>query len=341
MITESERHPAGADPRPWPVPLACPDHRQPLGRDDSQTQDALRCPSGCRFTIIGDVPRFVASDDYAAGFGLQWNTFRTVQLDSTTGLSISRDRLTRLFGGTLDGVSGATVLEVGCGAGRFTEILLERGAIVVATDLSSAVDANRKNCGHHPNHFACQADVLRLPFSPRQFDFVVGVGFIQATPSPERTIQALCEHVKPGGRIVIDHYGLDYPTNLSRRVLRSLLRRLPTRPAMAVNNAVVSMLWPIHRGLWASRPIRGLGRLSNLWLRISPVVDYHRAYPELGPALLLQWAKLDTHDTLTDRYKHLRSSDQITGALRLCGMEAIESEEAGNGVEARARRPSE
>ena len=36
---------------------------------------------------------FVASEHYAASFGMQWNRHRRTQLDSYTGLSISLDRL--------------------------------------------------------------------------------------------------------------------------------------------------------------------------------------------------------------------------------------------------------
>ena len=49
--------------------------------------------------VVKGIPRFVNSDEYASSFGLQWNFFRRTQLDSFTGLSISRDRLTRSDGG--------------------------------------------------------------------------------------------------------------------------------------------------------------------------------------------------------------------------------------------------
>ena len=40
-----------------------------------------------------------------------------------------------------------TILEVGSGAGRFTEVLVTTGATVISCDLSSAVDANYRNNG--------------------------------------------------------------------------------------------------------------------------------------------------------------------------------------------------
>ena len=99
-------------------------------------------------TTRNGIPRFVADDGYAESFGEQWNRWRRVQLDSVTGKPLSR---ARLFEGTRwpEDLAGETVLEVGCGAGRFTEVLLDAGAEVWAVDASSAVDAARANLGEH------------------------------------------------------------------------------------------------------------------------------------------------------------------------------------------------
>ncbi len=104
-------------------------------------------------------------ENYASGFGLQWNTYRRTQLDSFTGIPISAERLKRIAGGTLEMFQGKTVLEAGCGAGRFTEIMLDSGANVWAVDLSTAVDANYENCHNKPGYTVCQADILSLPFA--------------------------------------------------------------------------------------------------------------------------------------------------------------------------------
>ena len=52
------------------------------------------------------------------------------------------------------------VLEIGSGAGRFTELLVATGAEVVSCDFSSAVDANFKNNGENKNLFLFQGDLL-------------------------------------------------------------------------------------------------------------------------------------------------------------------------------------
>ena len=79
--------------------------------------------------------------------------------------------------------------------------------------------------------------------------------------------------------------------------------------------------------------------MRSKWLVWSPVLDYHDDYSQLGPKLLYAWAALDTHDALTDHYKHKRTVEQIADCLRQCGMTNIEAEYGGNGVEARGTKP--
>lgn len=314
--------------------LLCPTH----GCSVREHHQVYACEKGCKFPVVDSIPRFVSVDNYASSFGLQWNEYRTTQLDSYTGLSISRDRLTRLLGGSMEVVKNKNVLEAGCGAGRFSELLLEAGANLTAIDLSTAVEANYKNCRKYQNYSVCQASILELPFAPEQFDIVICIGVIQHTPNPEQTMIALCKQVKPGGLLVIDHYTYGYAATLPRRLLRSLLLKLPGKIALPFCKSLTAILWPLHALFWNVRRLPFLGRMRPLFLGLSPLVDYHDAYPELGPRLLKIWATLDTHDTLTDYYKHLRSTDEIRAHLQQCDMENIEAYYAGNGVEARARK---
>jgi SAM-dependent methyltransferase len=318
------------------IQLVCPQHFSQLSLTPDKKD--YTCPSGCKFEIKNGIPRFVPSENYANSFGLQWNRFRETQLDSYTGLTISRDRLTRIAGGALDIFHGKKVLEAGCGAGRFTEILLENKADVFAVDISTAVDANFKNCARYQNYSVAQADISKIPVLPGQFDIVICIGVIQHTPNPEETIQKLCSYVKPGGLLFIDHYAYNYPVTPSRKRMREYLLTKDAVFALRFVHFLTTVLWPVHVALHKMKSMKGMGKIRPRFLRWSPVVDYQTAYPKLGSKLLYQWAVLDTHDTLTDRYKHLRSADEIRNALQSCDMTDIETIYAGNGVEARARK---
>jgi SAM-dependent methyltransferase len=317
--------------------LICPDHGELLEGNEAGIQKI--CPRGCSFPKIRRIYRFVENEKYASSFGLQWNYFRQTQLDSFTGLTISKDRLTRIAGGSLGIFRNQFVLEAGCGAGRFTEILLDAGAFVFAVDISNAVDANFQNFGHHPNLFLCQADILKVPVAPESFDIVVCIGVIQHTPSPEKTIESLCAYVKPGGILLVDHYAWNYPLTATRRWLRKFLLQKEPGFSMRFVQQLTGVLWPIHKILYRLRNVRGFRRIRRSFVSFSPIVDYQDAYPMLGTKLHYQWAVLDTHDTLTDYYKHFRSADEIRDILLTCGMIDVSTIYAGNGVEARARKP--
>ncbi len=124
------------------IQLVSPRTKAPLSLEGT----ALVSELGERYDVLDGIPRFVPVDNYASSFGLQWNTYRETQLDSYTGIPLSRSRLERIAGGSMDVFRGKAVLEAGCGAGRFTEIMLQAGAGVFAADISRAVEANYRNC---------------------------------------------------------------------------------------------------------------------------------------------------------------------------------------------------
>src|SRR5262245_58775852 len=76
--------------------------------------------------VVTNLP--VLSENYAAAFGKQWKRYSLTQLDSYTGLPITRTRALRCIGeANLSWIRGMRTLEAGCGSGRFTEILLSLG----------------------------------------------------------------------------------------------------------------------------------------------------------------------------------------------------------------------
>jgi len=63
------------------------------------------------------------------------------------------------------------------------------------------------------------------------------------------------------------------------------------------------------------------------------------AYPQLNDQLQYEWALLDTQDSLTTYYQHLRTKNVIQNKLHELGAMDIYCEYEGNGVEARCRKP--
>ena len=282
---------------------------------------------------ISEIPRFVNEGSYASLFGEQWKKYKKTQLDSYTGVPTSQSRLDRCLGSLKDNLKGKLVLEAGCGAGRFTEVLLKHGAALVSSDLSSAVEVNQENFPQSNTHLVIQADINDMPFQDETFDVVLCLGVIQHTPSPEKTIKSLYNLVKKGGTLVIDHYTFT-KSHLFRLapLYRIWLRKKTSDETIPITQKLVKKYLPLHK------KFKGNKIMSLLLNRVSPVITYYNNLP-LNDKQQEEWALLDTHDSLTDWYKHFRNKKQIKATLTNLGAINIWCEYGGNGVEARCKKP--
>jgi len=332
--------------------LVCPRHRVPLGYQKSFSalegvpwpDGDMTCAEGCRWAIRGGIPRFVGGTSYASSFGVQWNRHPRTELDSYTGKSYSKQRLNRCLGAPLESLRGKVVLECGSGAGRFTELLVRQCEALVCIDLSSAVDANFRNCRHIQPYLIMQGDINASPLPVEYFDVVVCLGVIQHTSNPEETLRSLTDHVKPGGHLVVDHYtrerGSKFGTLLSHLdyidmvyPIRAVLKRMKPEHAMLITNLLTAFCDPVRRRTSRSAALDKIAR------RLFPTACYYTKFPDLDPKVVYEMNQLDTFDWLTDYYKHFRSSKQIRTFLESLGLEVNSCQLGGNGVEARARVP--
>jgi SAM-dependent methyltransferase len=159
--------------------LVCPKHHSPLFRNET----ALFCRAGKPSTFWTAFPALPT--DRRMSTPSMRNGKDT---DSPSWIHI-QEQPSRLivFDGVWDirhGLTGKTVLECGCGAGRFTEVLLRRHCVVTSVDLSEAVEANQENFPQSESHKIIQADITRLPLPPQQFELVRCLGVLQHTPNP-------------------------------------------------------------------------------------------------------------------------------------------------------------
>lgn len=286
------------------------------------------------FEVTNNIPRYVRSQNYASLFGDQWHLFPKTQLDSYTGLPISENRLRRCMGETLwKQLTGKKILEVGCGAGRFTELLLREGGRVVSVDMSHAVDINAKNFPASERHTIVQSDILNLPFTDGQFDIVVCLGVLQHTPDPQRTLLKLYEQLQPGGVLVVDQYIFNRSYWSLRLVYRQLFKRLPAKVSFKIIFYLSYFFLPLHKTLQKWRV------LSIALNRFSPFVTYYRDFPELNDTLQKEWSLLDTFDTLTDWHKNFGTLVGLKKSLEAVGFSVSSCCLGGNGIEARCQRP--
>lgn len=161
---------------------------------------------GEKFKIINFIPRFVQTDDYAKSFSFEWHIHNKTQVDSFSGYDISLRQFQERVDFPLSELSGKLILDAGCGTGRYAEIALKNGATVIGVDLSYSIDLAFSNMGKHPSAHFIQADLLHLPFSNNQFNFIFSFGVLHHTPDARKAFQSLAGLLQPEGKISIFVY---------------------------------------------------------------------------------------------------------------------------------------
>ena len=283
--------------------------------------------------VSNGVLRFVPSDNYASSFGFQWKRFRETQVDSKAKLTISRDRVVQCTKWTASDLSGKSVLEAGCGAGRFTEVLLQMGADVFAIDLSEAVDVAYANNGPTTHAVFAQASILDAPVPRDAFDFVFCYGVIQHTPEPEMAFRSLVEHLKPGGRISVDVYRKDRRIDpwKAKYLWRWLTTRMPA-PLLYVIVWVYVPLWLPFDTLLRRVPVVGKYLAS-----VIPCFNWFN--PRKPTWEGVERTVLDTFDALSAKYDLPQTHETAARWCRECGLVDVDIFEGANGLVINARKP--
>ncbi len=110
-----------------------------------------------------------------------------------------------------DQLSGKRVLEVGCGMGLHTELLVRSGAAVTSVDISeTSVEATRKRLGLKKlEAIIIQQDAESLPFSNNSFDFVWSWGVIHHSSRTAKIVREIGRVLTPQGSCRVMVYNRD------------------------------------------------------------------------------------------------------------------------------------
>ncbi len=282
--------------------------------------DGLKENDASVFPLKNGAYRIVEDDNYTDNFGFQWNKFAGTQLDKTSHLDISK---LRFFAETeLDktDLTGKDTLEVGSGAGRFTQIILDfTNTDLYSVDFSNAVETNYMNNGPNDRLHLFQASIYEMPFEKGQFDKVICLGVLQHTPDVERSVQCLIDMAKKGGEVIVDFYPVTgWWTKLQAKYL---LRRYSKKMSHE------ALYKKIDRNIdWLIRTYRffskiGLGKLVNRFL---PICDINGTLPKGLPyAQLRELCVLDTFDMFSPQYDQPQKISSVVNWFKQYGMEDV------------------
>ena len=238
-----------------------------------------------------------SESNYTSNFGFEWNIFHQTQLDSYSGTNISRKRFFATTHWNRN-MKGENILEVGCGAGRFSEIVLKyTNANLYAIDYSNAVDANYKNNGPHDRLKLFQANMFHLPFAENSFDKIFCFGVLQHTPDFKRALECMATVLKPGGELVVDFYPIKgwYTKVNAKYMLRPFLRRMDHEKMLRLIKKTI----PWMKKIYFYNQRNGLS-LFNRFIPISEMPEALRKC--LSPQEIEEWMVLDTFDMFSPVY---------------------------------------
>jgi SAM-dependent methyltransferase len=303
---------------------------------DTQTHDdilsgVLECQACARsFPIRDGIPRFVQADEnYSENFGVQWRSFRAIQVDRIAGHTLTQSRFLKDTGWSPEWLKGKLVFDGGAGAGRFSDVMAQFGARVVACDLSSAVDACRANeydtmgrSSARGEIETVQGSLLNLPFKSGVFDAVHCAGVIQHIPDPDAAMSAMPALAKNGAPIFYNFYEIDPMSKF--QVFKYLMRRITPD-------------WPISRififSRWLCRlffiPSYIMSRIPKVrfFNRFLPICSVH--HPHIALRQQYEMTLLDTIDWYGPKYEIRQDHKQVGRLMESLGLTGVRT---ANGI---------
>lgn len=248
------------------------------------------------------------TEDYATNFGLQWNKFTLTQYDSFTGLPLTKNRLLSSSEWKKYEIQNKLIVELGSGAGRFTEILLTEKSYVVSVEMSDAIYANSKNNRSEKIIFI-KSSLTNLDILNNLFDYVLCYGVAQHTPNLLKTYSACFKFGKKGSKISIDHYSkFSLPT--AKSIWRPLTKKIKPATLFKIIKFYIPYYFPFDTFIRTklSKTLRLLVRM------ILPIPCFNYINEKNVPQkknILIEWAIMDTFDALGAKYDNPLNYDEL------------------------------
>jgi SAM-dependent methyltransferase len=173
-------------------------------------------------------------------FGEEWARY-----DDFDGYMGSADLFFQFTGLTGEQVRGRTILEVGCGGGRWLAVMAELGAReVVGLDFSSAtLQASRRTAAYTQVHVV-RGSSLAMPLLPK-FDLVVSIGVVHHLDDPVQGLREMRKVVAPSHLVAIWVYAREGNELYLQMVkpLRWIGPKLPEPLLVGVSRSLAAVVW--------------------------------------------------------------------------------------------------
>ena len=272
------------------------------------------------FVIDRNIFVISKDDKYTDNFSNQWKDFNYVQVDSFNKTKISEDYLRDLLFNDLNQLKNKNILEIGCGAGRFTEHIVKYSNLCVSIDLSKSIYYNVSK--DSKNLILIKSDFLKLKVK-KKFDIVICRGVLQHTPDPDKSILKLFDFIDEEGLIFFDYYqkpkiGFLHP------------KYLFWRPFIRIFFNYNSFKFFLDKN------INTLIKIKNFFRKICfnsffisdcliPIWDFREKNYKIDKNLFTQWTILDTLDGIFAKYDFPKSNKELISLININNFKVLKN----------------
>jgi len=236
-------------------------------------------------------------DDYCQNFYLQWKSFSNTQFDSFTGLNLTYDRFKKNTLWEESEMKGKKILEIGSGAGRFTEVFSKMNIDLTTCDLSKSIFINKKNNNSKKINFV-RCSLEDMPFQENYFDYIFCYGVLQHCQDGKLIMKKIVKLLKNGGKLSLDWYKkyyFPYSSVTTKYLFRPFTKRLSPEILLKI------IKFYVPRWLKVDTFIKKLPYGSYISGFI-PVCCFNYFYLNLKYEEKVKWAIMDTFDALGAKY---------------------------------------
>lgn len=200
----------------------------------------------------------------------------------------------RVFLDWLAPAAGQRWIDIGCGNGAFTELLVERCAPAEIQGIDPSEGQLSFARSRHTAGLAQfqQGDATALPFADDSFDAAVMALVIFFVPDPPKAVAEMRRVVKPGGTIAAYVWDILEPGGFPMEPMQAELRAMGRKPMLPPRTDVSRM--DSLRGLWAEAGLTDIATrvitvartfedFEDFWAAVQIAVSMAQAVREMSP----------------------------------------------------------
>jgi SAM-dependent methyltransferase len=217
---------------------------------------------------------------------------------------------------------GGEGADIGCGSGRWAQMVAPRVGTLHLVDASSdALEVARRNLAGAQNTRFCHASVDALPFEDGTLDFAYSLGVLHHVPDTAQAVRAVAAKLKPGAPLLLYlYYAFDNRPLWFKTLwrasdgVRQVVSRLPLGARYFASQALaLSVYWPLAR---SAKVLASVDLLPPAW----PLAYYRdKSFYTL---------RTDALDRFGTRLEQRFTRAQIEGMMSSAGLGSIRFSDA-------------